>query len=584
MLSLILHAHLPFVRHRENDFLAGNWLFEAVAECYIPLLQMLDALTVVSGQWTVDSGSATNCSRPTAPSPLPTAHCPLLTAHCPPAPLTFTLTPTLCAMLGDELLQNRLADRFAQMLALAEKEVVRNAAAPPLKKLAEFYRTRWQTAAAYFAECERDLLARFRRHYQDGRIEIMTCAATHAILPLLLDRRAVLRQLRAGVNSFREIFDRAPRGCWLPECAYSPEVGAGLREAGIAYTVLAAHAFLYGAPRPRRGVYAPGLTPDGLWVFGRDPESSKQVWSARDGYPGAAAYREFYRDLGWDGDADYLREFYLAERHDLGFKYHRVTGEVGLDRKELYDPTAAAAQAALHARHFLAARQQQTARLTETFGAEPLIVAPYDAELFGHWWYEGPQFLTEILAWAADYGVAPTNPAAVIDAGKIIPQAFSPAVSSWGDGGYFFTWLNGDNDWLYPPLRAAQKILNDLEDDATVAANIAPNIAILRQMQRELLLAQASDWAFILTTRTLPDYARRRLTEHLQNFQRLADNLKADKPEAEKSEMEKSETAWRRELAQQNNLFADSVLGGTKIKNSSYAQKKEKPRMNTKRT
>ncbi|GHV20140.1 glycoside hydrolase family protein [Planctomycetales bacterium] len=516
MLSLILHAHLPFVRHRENDFLAGNWLFEAVAECYIPLLQMLDALA----------------ARPPA-------------AHRPPAPITFTLTPTLCAMLGDELLQKRLADRFTQILALAEKEVVRNAAEPRMQALAEFYRTRWQNAAAYFAASERDLLARFRRHYQDGRLEIMTCAATHAVLPLLLDRRAVLRQLRVGVNSFREIFDRAPRGCWLPECAYSPEVGAALREAGITYTVLAAHAFLYGAPRPRRGVYAPGRTPDGLWVFGRDPESSKQVWSARDGYPGAAAYREFYRDLGWDGDADYLREFYGAERHDLGFKYHRVTGEVGLDRKELYDPTAAAAQAVRHARHFLAARQQQTARLTERLGAEPLIVAPYDAELFGHWWYEGPQFLTEILTRAADYGVAPTNPAAVIDAGEIMPSAFAPAVSSWGDGGYFFTWLNGENDWLYPPLRAAQKLLNDLEDDGTA------NRALLRQMQRELLLAQASDWTFILTTRTLPDYARRRLTEHLQNFQRLAEHLNAAP----------AETAWQQELTKQNNLFADSVLG-----------------------
>lgn len=525
-LCLVLHAHLPFVRHLgDGVYLEENWLPEAVLECYVPLLMALDRLE----------------------------------RDGVPGGLSCTVSPTLAAMLADQVLRERVGARLSLLAELAEKEQARHADDPALRPVTAHYATRFAAVRDYWAAAGGDLLARFRHHQAAGRLDLLACAATHALLPILANPRAVERQIAVGVRAHAAAFGEAPRGIWLPECAWFPGAGEALRRHGVAYTVLAAHAFLYASPRPGAGVYAPIATPEGVTAFGRDPECSQQVWSATEGYPGDGVYREFYRDLGWDGDAEYLRPYLRAPglRHDLGLKYHRVTGRCALEHKEYYVPALAAARAREHARDFLQKRAAQAERLAAALGRPPVLVAPYDAELFGHWWYEGPLFLEELLRAAAEKG-SPARCRRLADMPTTHAQMASPAVSSWGDRGYFSTWLNGANDWIYPPLYAAQGRLDALEDRARGEApgGLDDGLAarLLRQATRELLLAQASDWPFIITNGTMADYARRRVESHLANFDWLAGLRESGAaPAAE-------DAARLAALEAEDNLFSAAVL------------------------
>ena len=167
-----------------------------------------------------------------------------------------------------------------------------------------------------------------------------------------------------------------------------------MKDAGIEYFIGDSHAILYGDPRPRYGVHSPVKCQNGVAVFARDVETSQQVWSAEVGYPGNPYYREFYRDVGWDLEFEYLKPHLHRDgtRRNLGLKYYRITGKT--NRKEAYVPVWAQETAARDASDFIIKRIEQAYKLRETFGEHPpLVVSPYDAELYGHWWYEGPMFL-----------------------------------------------------------------------------------------------------------------------------------------------------------------------------------------------
>jgi len=279
-LSLVLHAHLPFVRHPEHDrFLEENWLFEAITETYIPLLQ-------VFGGWQADS------LRPR---------------------LALTLTPTLCSMLLDPLLQDRYERHLNELIALAEQEIHRTHWQKSFNELAQFYHDRLIAIRGYYLKHNRDLVAAFRAFQDNGTIEIITCAATHALLPLLAHDPPSLRaQVMVGRDHYQECFGQSPRGIWLPECAYTEGLDRILAEAGVRWFITDTHGILHARPKPRYAMFAPILTPTGVAAFGRDIESAKQVWSRNEGYPGDFRYRDFYRDIGFDLDLDYLRTYLPA--------------------------------------------------------------------------------------------------------------------------------------------------------------------------------------------------------------------------------------------------------------------------------
>ena len=506
--ALILHAHLPFVRHPEHEhFLEEEWLFEALTETYIPLLRMMQRL--------VDDFV--------------------------PFELTMSITPTLCAMLQDQLLCNRYVGHLDLLIDLAARERKRNRKDPQLCELAEFYLDLFSETRRYFVdEWKCDLLAVFRELRQTGALEIIASAATHGLLPVLQQQSppAARAQVLIGRDVYVEIFDGEPAGFWLPECGYARGLESILQEANLRWFVVDAHGLLFGTPRPCRSIYAPCYTPAGPAGFARDPEASRQVWSAHEGYPGDPAYRDFYRDIGFDLPMEHLGPIARGTRKFSGVKYHRITGPG--DEKHLYDRTAAENAAAQHAVHFLKQIHQQISEIREA-GFDPIIVAPFDAELFGHWWFEGPIFLEQFIRLAAieqDFNL--TTPSKYL-AAHATQQIVEPAPSTWGENGHLAMWLDPSNAWIYPQLSAAAQKMIDLAKQASEvvgqphrlpggrSAGGAPALQVtdrvLKQLARELLLAQSSDWAFLIKTGTAREYATQRTIDHLARFNRLHDQF-----------------------------------------------------------
>ncbi len=522
-LGLLLHAHLPYVRHPEQDgTLPERWLFETITESYIPLLQVFERLT----------------------------------ADRVPYRIVVSLSPTLLAMLEDELLRERYGLYLDRMSGLADREVHRTRDDPRFAPLARMYKDRLAWVSRVYHESYRgDLPAAFRRLAEAGNVELATSAATHAYLPLLgLHRSVVEAQVEIGLRQFRRLFGRDPAGFWLPECGYRPGYDQVLAEKGLRWTCLETHGVLFASPVPRYGVHAPVVTPDGVACFGRDPESSKQVWSSNEGYPGDPWYREYYRDIGYDLDEEYVRPFLAPDgtRTHTGFKYYRVTvppaeaaaGASG--PKEPYDPARAAERADVHAGHFLWARQKQVEWLSGLFDRRPFVLAPYDAELFGHWWFEGPDWLERFIRKSASeqtvYRLAtPTDYLAEHPQS----QPAQPIESSWGWKGYNEVWLQGANDWIYRHLHKAAELMERLVADHPDPGPYERRA--LNQAARELLLAQASDWPFMMQGRAMDHYAKHRFTHHLGRFLALRQQLGDRRIDA----------GWLGELERTDNLFPD---------------------------
>lgn len=497
-LSFVLHAHLPYVRHPEYDsFLEEDWLYEAICETYIPLLTMLERLANDD-------------------------------VHCR---LTFSLTPPLLSMLRDELLQQRTFRHVDLLIELCEKELHRTRDLPDFQPLAKMYRDHFVHCRHVLERCGGDLSKEFARFQDAGMIEIITCGATHGFFPLMINQPECVRaQVQVASNHYEQALGRRPAGIWLPECGYYPGHERFLHEAGIRFFFIEAHGILFGSPRPKFGTFAPVLCPEyPVAAFGRDLESSKQVWSAAEGYPGDFSYREFYRDVGYDLDYDYVAPYLLGDgtRKNLGIKYYKITGpgsEISLGQKEPYNPHAAWEKAADHAGNFMYNRRQQMEYIRGALGRRPIIVAPYDAELFGHWWWEGPMFLEHLFRKLHhdQSEVRPVTPLEYLQENPVL-QHVQPELSSWGYKGYAEFWLNDTNDWIYRHLHEAGNRMIGLAREFPEADDLQRRA--LNQCARELLLAQSSDWAFIMKTGTMVEYAQKRTSEHLGRFNALWEGL-----------------------------------------------------------
>jgi 1,4-alpha-glucan branching enzyme len=512
-LSLVLHAHLPFVRHPEHEnFLEEDWLFQAITETYIPLIQVFHGL--------VQDGV--------------------------PFKITMSLTPTLLSMLSDDLLQQRYVRFLDLSLELAKKEIIRTRNQPEIQPLAQMYFDKLSESRELFVDrYQHNLVQAFKDLMEAGHLEIITCGATHGYLPLMNGiPNAVRAQIQVAVQTHEQFLGVKPSGIWLPECAYQPGIETYLAEAGLDYFFLDTHGLLFAQPRPRYGVHTPVFCSNGVAAFGRDAESSKQVWSSEEGYPGDFDYREFYRDIGYDLDHDYIRPYIAAtgERKMTGFKYHRITGAT--DHKETYRPQHARSKTATHAGHFLFNRQRQINLLAESMDRPPLVVAPYDAELFGHWWYEGPDWLNFLIRKVAldQEVVALTTPADYLKQFPKNPCA-TPAASSWGYNGYHEHWLTDKNDWVYRHLHKAAGRMVELAQQYTEASGLEERA--LNQAARELLLAQASDWAFIMYTGTMVEYALKRTKDHLLRFTRLYEDIRKGK----------IDEIWLADIESKDNIF-----------------------------
>lgn len=512
--ALVLHAHLPYVRHPEHEFfLEERWFFEAVTETYLPLLRIFERLLKDSV----------------------------------PFRITVSLSPTLLAMLVDPLLQERFRRHLDRLIELADKEVGRTYGTP-FHEMALVYQEQFREARrAYEEEYRGNLVEAFKKFQDSGRLEIITCAATHGYLPLLMTQPEVVSaQIAIAVAQYKKFFERAPKGIWLPECGYAQGIDEILKRHGIKYFFTDTHGVLFASHRPRYGVFAPIYCPSGVAAFGRDVESSKQVWSAKEGYPGDFDYREYYRDIGFDLDYEYIRPYIHPDgiRVNTGIKYYRITGRT--NHKEPYVPAWAREKAAVHAGNFMFNRELQTKYLNTLMDRPPVIVAPYDAELFGHWWYEGPQWLDYLIRKIA----FDQDTIELITPGDYLErfpcnQVALPCTSSWGNKGYHEVWLCQANDWIYRHLHLAGTRMIELANAYPDAGGLLERA--LNQAARELLLAQSSDWAFIMSTGTMVSYAVRRIKDHLLNFLSLYDEIKGRR-------VDEGRLKW---LEEKNNLFPD---------------------------
>ena len=487
-LYLLLHAHLPFVRNPRYDrFLEENWLFEALTESYLPLVQSLSHLA--------EKGV--------------------------PGMLNLSISPTLIAMLSDKLLCERYSRHLEKLQELAHKELRRLEKDPERLQIAKFYAARiMELSELWENRLQRDILSEFAALERRGKLSLLTCIGTHPFLPAYqAEPESIRLQIRLTIEAFKHAFGRAPKGVWLPECGFFDGLDEYLAEQGLQYFFMETHGVLLADPAPKYGVFAPIKTPSGLLVLGREQASSVEVWSRQRGYPGHPDYREFYKDISKELDREYLGEYFFAGNSpiDSGFKYCRITGG---EQKALYHPWQAMNLAREHARLFVANREALMAELgSQMESHRPCVLCPYDAELFGHWWFEGPQFIEAVFERAASSEILQL---ASVNEMQMDPEdtvAHNPIFSSWGENGFASVWVNPQVEYIYPKFF---KMFSLFQAAQKVPSQTALQKRILAQMERELVLYQASDWAFMIHNNSAEGYARERLANHERDFMKLS--------------------------------------------------------------
>ena len=492
-LNFIFNAHLPFVRHPEYPkFLEEDWLYEAMNESYIPLLRMMYRLK--------DDGV--------------------------PFRLTFSLSPTLCSMLSDELLNERFLNYMVEHIELGEKEMERLKGDSAKRSLAENYRNELALNKAFYQnECQSNILNAFNELSNAGLLELITTTATHAFLPVYKDYPiAINAQIETGVLEHSRHFDRMTDGFWLPECGYFTGLENILKRHNISWVSLASQALILSSDEPQRGSYSPIKCPNGLFCFVRDANLASLVWSSTEGYPADPCYRDFYRDIGFDLPMDYIRP-YVHEpevRSFTGYKYYAITDMT--PDKNVYDRQKAMERTAFHAKNFIYHVQSRTRAISDVIDTDPVYTVSFDAELFGHWWYEGVQWLENLVRTIADTDdVTLITP---IDFIRTKPevQTMNPAPSSWGVGGYSAVWVdNTSNAWLYRHIFKAIERMTELAERFPSQKSLKQRF--LNQAARETLLLMASDWPFIIHNQTSAEYARKRIEGHIANLNLVYDNM-----------------------------------------------------------
>ena len=517
-LALVLNAHLPFVRKPDyNSFFEEHWLFEAISETYLPLLRLFRKL---------ESENV-------------------------PFKLSLAISPTLLSMLGDRLLAERYSRYLDAQIELCALEKRRLSGDTVFFPLAQLYHSLYLKSKEDFDVLYgRNILQGFDYFYKKGKIEVLTSGATHAFLPLFQDApQAVRAQIETAIVMHRSVFGKNPQGFWLPQMGWYPGLGELLRDYNIHYTLVTTRGALLGKPTPFYGSFSPVLSDSGLDVFIRDAGANKAVWSETEGYPADPVYRDFYRDIGYDLPSDYVAP-YLApgvERGATGLKYWAVTGRT--DRKRPYEPGAAQAKAIEHAHAFLVEREAAArAALYWMSDRRPLIVCPYDAELFGHWWFEGPQFLEALFRAAArrkdEDGLEFVTLSEYLKLHPESPES-EPEFSSWGEGGYAEVWLDGSNDWVHRHSHQAIERMMELAERFPDESGLRERI--LNQGAREALLTMSSDWPLLLRSGQSAAFARRQIEESVGNFTRIYEMLCANTVDTE----------WLTSLEKKNNIFPE---------------------------
>jgi 1,4-alpha-glucan branching enzyme len=474
-----------------------------------------------------------------------------------PVRLTIMFSPILCEQLTDPDFKSE----FQQWMQQKRQQAESDAGRPGFAGITEKWLLWLDETRRRFDAIGENVISAFRAFEEKGTIEIGTCAATHGYLPLFSRDESVNLQLRTAVESHVVHFGRKPRGIWLPECAYRPRyewvppigrhagrrrtVRPGIEESvaacGIEYFFVDAHLVHAGDPlsiyrnfysslaslrgyEERFPEFPKTRSPLAVYevrsrdaarsavTFVREPRTSLQIWSHDEGYPGDAFYLDFHRRN-------------IAN----GLRYHRVTGPgVADSNKEIYEPDVAEKRAEEHARHFVWLVGETLRARAGPRGADGIVCSPFDTELFGHWWFEGPVFLEHVFRHLADTEIRPITASDELD-GPRKRETVQLLEGSWGEGGDHRAWLNKETEWTWDRFYDAE---DDAVDTAAQWLKLSGDIAgdaasfvqrAIKQALRELLLLQSSDWQFAITTRSARDYAERRFATHYVELKRLND-------------------------------------------------------------
>lgn len=516
--ALVLHSHLPFVIGHGKWPHGMDWLNEAAAETYIPLLNIMYSM--------VDDGIK--------------------------FALTFDISPVLAEQIADERFKSGFIEYLDIRIQSSKDNITefeRNGDGHK-RYLAGIWLDYYQKIKLDFIEkYGRDLINAFRKLEEAGHIEIITCGATHGYFPLLYTDEAINAQVGQAVKTHKRLFGRAPEGIWLPECAYRPRyewksfcdendtprlrrgVEEFLSDAGIKYFIIDSHLLKGGKAI---GTYLSRFEAlQQLWdqfsqsykeenidrtpfktywvgnrdnnkmaaVFTRNEKTSLQVWSGEYGYPGNGKYLDFHK-----------------KHFPGGNRYWAVTGlKVDLADKQQYVPEAVESILYEQAVHFCNTLKNEF----EAAGGG-ILTAPFDCELFGHWWFEGPRWLRKVFESLSSFnGIKAVT---LRDCFKENPpeEVISLPEGSWGEGGFHYIWLNDWTKWTWKHIHNNEKKMTEIAEKQK--NNSDPELEkILNQMGRELLLLEASDWQFLISTWSARDYAENRVTVHNENFLKLAE-------------------------------------------------------------
>lgn len=524
--ALVLHAHLPYVIRHGNWPHGMDWLYEAASETYIPLLNIFRKL--------------------------------IAEGHSPQ--VTISITPVLAEQLKNISFKNGLETYLQNKISHAREDqaIFAKHSNEHLFSLAQYWEDFYARILLHFKEdYNRDLVDALAELQNQGHIEIITSAATHGYLPLLSKDGSVQAQVKQGVATYQEYFGSSPKGIWLPECAYRPgynwkKPGAEepaqprkgieeiLSENKLRYFVVDSHLLKGGKPigvyidrfellkllwkqyetfhrsrhenqeRSPYEIYLVGNTSNNspVVVFTRDPDTGLQVWSSDCGYPGDGWYLDFHK-----------------KHFSGGNRYWRVTNHrCDLADKEEYIPEIATERVLENAGHFKQLVKDILSRHRQRTGHPGLICAPFDAELFGHWWFEGPSWLYHVLK-----SIDEDPELELVTCNRYLVN--NPPVDmvslpegSWGQGGFHWIWLNEWTSWTWRHIYEAEdELVSLLKKIYNRNQNIDPDLQkIIKQLCREILLLQSSDWQFLISTWNARDYAEMRLTEHYQAFMHLA--------------------------------------------------------------
>lgn len=522
-LSFVLHSHLPYVLNHGTWPHGEDWLYEAAAETYLPLLRVFKELE--------ERG------------------------------LALKANVNLSPILLEQLDHPRFKEGFPEYLNVKIEATVKDEKQFSAKgethyaEVARFWREFFQRALDQFNALNCDIIKGFKYYYDRGDIEIITCGATHGYFALLGTDAAIRAQVRLAVETHKRFFGRRPRGIWLPECSYRPAgewkypvnwngpqrpflrcgIEQILAENNIEFffvdthlvdkrVTFAPYEWLAGdvpiaaelGSDGDASLYSPYYadTPDRrraqVAFFVRDPRTGVQVWSGDHGYPGDGVYLDFHKKH-WPG----------------GHRYWQVTHpKIDLGLKTAYFPELARERTRAHAQHFsdvTASVLTQHAHAREDNGAPPILTAPFDAELFGHWWFEGPEWLKNVAIEYAD----PAHPMKLISCAEYldlygVPGFVELPEGSWGKNGTHEVWFNPENEWtwkhIYPAELAVQRVADSPKwRDSELGGRLA------KQLCRELLLLESSDWQFLITTEHARDYAEKRFQTHLDQFRTVLD-------------------------------------------------------------